>query len=150
MTEWYDLGWHDASAALEARLTANLLRFDQIAELHAVHRLGARFPDMSSRVPTPGHDVLFEGRRVEVKAKEPSAKPRSRLYVEPQPGKRKGSDLFWFYMFGESEAALEVWEVDTPSVFANLSLRRGKAITLARIERIGRPIWRDGRDCRKG
>lgn len=148
MNDWHDASWDEAEAAWRGRLAADLLRYDQIAELHAVHRLGATFPGRTGNEPTPGYDVMHEGSRIEVKAKLPSARPASQLYIEPQPAKRTGSDRFWFYLFGESVGALEVWEVATADVFANLHIRRGTAITVDRVREIGRVIWREGRDCR--
>ena len=146
--DWHDASWDEAEAAWKARSTADLLRYGQIAELHAVHRLGAAFPDRVGRTPTAGFDVLHDGCRIEVKAKEPSVRPRAQLYVQPQLAKRHGSDRFWFYIFGHAVDDVEVWEAATRDVFANLSVRNGTAITLSRVEKIGRLIWSDGADRR--
>ena len=147
---WYERSWAEAEAALDARLKSEILDFSQIAELHAVHMLGASFPEMNGLTPTAGYDVLWNGLRIEVKSKKPSDHSRANLYIAPQLSKRDGSDRFWFYIFAREAVGLEVWEAETKAVFANLSVRKGTAITLTGIEKIGRRIWREGRDCRSG
>ena len=147
--DWHHASWDQAQAAWKARSEADLLRYDQIAELHAVHQLGASFPARVGRTPTAGFDVLHEGHRIEVKAKEPNVRSRAQLWVQPQFAKRHGSDRFWFYIFGHAVDDVEVWEATTKAVFANLSVRNGTAITLSRVEKIGRLIWSDGTDRRK-
>ena len=126
------------------------MTFAQIAELHAVQALGAKEPETSAASYRKGFDVIWQGRKIEVKSKEPPGRPvaDSARYVNIHDSKRE-SDLFWFYLFETTPAALEVIEMATTEVFSARVSRKGTAITIRDVRRRGRTIWKAGK-CTRG
>ena len=130
-------------AALQARLSSDLLSFDRIAELHAVEALGAVEPEDGHASNRRGFDLLFDGRKVEVKSKTPSHRARSlsASYVIITPTKTDVAELFWFYLFHEVVDGLEVFELTTQQVLSALKPKgRTRMILVSDIQR-GRKIW---------
>ena len=116
------------------------LTLDQIAERHACEELGAVVPSDGSKSNRKGFDVMLGNQRVEVKSKKDALRRVASRYVGVTESKRH-CDKFWVYLFGETAEELDVWEIDTEAVFANLDARKGTAIKVATVQSKGRRIW---------
>ena len=132
---------------LEWRLRPQPLTFDRIAELHACQALGATEPAGGAASHRRGHDVLFEGGKVEIKSKTPSHRQRaaSASYIIVTATKLEVADLFWFYLFGGEADDLEVFEMGANDVAARLRDRGAHRVIYLHDVRDGRCIWRHNR-----
>lgn len=111
--------------------------FHEIAERHAVEALGAREAD-GHAANRAGFDVWHEDRKVEVKSKTPTHGQSSYVIVRER---QHEADEYWFYLFGKAVNELRVFAVPTADVLANLHTRAGTAISVRRIETMGRRLW---------